>query len=182
MREKKLKSKEIFTCSFMTLYEDDVRTDSGIETKRVYIKHPGAAAILPITKDGKIILTKQFRYPIYDISLEIPAGKKDSIDEDPYTCALRELEEETGYISTDIEHLYTIYPCLGYSDEIIDIYLARDCVKKDNPLPQDADEQIEIIFYNEMELLELLKQKKIRDGKTIIALQHYLLLNKQLNK
>lgn len=180
MKEKKINSKEIFSCSFMTLYEDDVLLDNGNETKRVYLKHPGAAAILPITIDGKLILTRQFRYPIDAVSLEIPAGKKDFMNEDPMSCAIRELEEETGYITNEITHLFTIYPCLGYSDEIIDIYLAINCIKKDNPRPQDEDENVVIELYSKEDAYHLLSQKMIRDGKTIIALQHYLLSKKDL--
>ena len=155
-----MNSKEIFSCSFMTLYEDDVLLDNGNETKRVYLKHPGAAAILPITIDGKLILTRQIRYPIHEISLEIPAGKKDDVNEDSMSCAIRELEEETGYISSDITHVFTIYPSLGYSDEIIDIYLAKNCNQKENPRPQEEDENVIIELYSKEEAYQLLSQKK----------------------
>ena len=177
MREKTKKSKEIFSCSFMTLFEDDVTLENGFETKRVYIKHPGAAAVLPITKDKRIILTKQFRYPIKNISIEIPAGKKDSPEENSESCARRELEEETGYISNDIRHLYAFYTCLGYSDEVIDLYVAYDCEKIDHPKSQDVDEYVETMILSHEKVKEMLENQDIKDGKTIMALQKYFLIH-----
>lgn len=159
----------------MDLYEDEVILPNQKQTGRVYIKHPGASAILPIDQAGNIILTKQYRYPIHQISLEIPAGKKDDINEDPKVCAIRELEEETGYVSSDVTHLVLIYPCLGYSNEIIDLYLAKECIKIENPKPQDEDECVETVLFTVEEAKELIKNHQIHDGKTIIALQHYFL-------
>ena len=175
MKEKTLSSKKVYTCSFMDLYEDEVILPNQKRTGRVYIKHPGAAAILPIDSKGNIILTRQFRYPIHAVSLEIPAGKKDDLHEDPKDCAIRELEEETGYVSSHVEHLVMIYPCLGYSDEIIDLFIAKDCRKIEHPKPQDEDECVETVLLTVEEAKNLIKNHQIHDGKTIIALQHYFL-------
>ena len=162
----------------MTLYEDNIFLENGLETKRVYIKHPGAAAILPISIDGYIILTKQFRYPIKELSIEIPAGKKDDINEDSKDCAVRELEEETGYASNHIELLYTFYTCLGYSDEMIDLYIAYDCKPLSHPKSQDVDECVETMLVDIKEAQKMLENGEIKDGKTIMALQKYFLIAK----
>jgi len=178
MKETKKASKKVFECSFMELFEDEVILDNKKTSTRVYIKHPGAAAILPITKDHKIILIKQFRYPIQMINLEVPAGKKDDPKEDSFECAHRELEEETGYVTNQMEFYKRIYPCVGYSDEYIDLFIAKDCVKIDHPKEMDADENIECLFFNPEEIQELIDSDQIGDSKTLILLQHYLLKGK----
>ncbi|MCR3907063.1 MAG: NUDIX hydrolase [Tenericutes bacterium] len=175
MIEKKKSSRKIYECSFLELYEDQVVLSNDKVTQRVYIKHPGGAAVLPIRTDGKIILTKQFRYPVGHMTIEIPAGKKDDQNEDGLTCAKRELEEETGYVSTDFKHIYTLHPCLGYSDEALEIFVALNCVKKENPITSDEDEFIETLYLDKKEVSTLLASQTITDGKTIIALQYYLL-------
>lgn len=174
MKETTMKHKKKYECSFLTLYEDDVLLFNGKKGKRVVINHPGGACVLPVLPDGKIILTKQFRYPIKQVTIEIPAGKKDDINEDSLACAIRELEEETGYASDHIEHMYTLHPCLGYSDEKLDIFIARDCYKVIQPKPMDDDENIDLLIVDIPEIKQMLKDKVITDGKTIIALQYIL--------
>ena len=176
MIENTKSSKKVYTCHFMTLYEDQVELHDGKVTERIFIDHPGAAAVLPILKDGRIILTKQFRYPIKDISIEIPAGKKDDVHEKPLTCAKRELEEETGYGSNHFEHLLTFYTCLGYSNEVIDIFIAYDCEGIKHPKSQDEDEYVENLIVTLDEAEKMLKNQDIKDAKTIMAIQKYLLL------
>ncbi|MDY0075373.1 MAG: NUDIX hydrolase [Acholeplasmataceae bacterium] len=174
MKEITKTSVKKYTCSFLSLHEDDVILDNHQLTKRVVIKHIGGACVLPITQDHKVILTKQFRYPIRQVTIEIPAGKKDTFDEDSLICAKRELEEETGYVSNDFKHVYVLHPCLGYSDEKLDIYIALNCYKLDDPKAMDADEQIEIMILDKIEVQSLLDQGLITDGKTLIALQYFL--------
>lgn len=175
LKEKQLNSRLIYECFFMKLYEDDVLLPDGNQSKRIYIKHDGASAILPITKEGNILLTKQYRYPIRQISIEIPAGKKDHPDEDGLVCAKRELEEETSYQSDKIEKINDVYNCVGYSNEKIELFIAYDCVKVNNPLPMDEDEFIELMSVTVPECKKLLANNEITDSKTIIALQYYLL-------
>jgi ADP-ribose pyrophosphatase len=175
MIEKTKSSRRIYQCSFLEFYEDEAILSNGRVANRVTIKHVGAAAILPITKDQKIILTKQFRYPVKDIMIEIPAGKKDDLFEDTLSCAKRELEEETGYVSNHFKLMFGFHPCLGYSDEKIDIYIAYDCEKKENPKPQDIDEHVDIMLVDAKEIQQFLDSNSITDGKTIMALQYYLL-------
>lgn len=178
MNEKTIKSTKQYECFFMTLYEDDVILDTGKETKRMYVKHDGAAAVLPITKDGKIILVRQYRYPVKQIMLEIPAGKKDDPDESGLDCIKRELLEETGYESGEIHKVYDIHTCVGYSDERIEFYVAKNCIKT-SELNTDEDENIELKIISPDEVRKLLSKGAITDGKTIIALQYFLLQNNQ---
>ena len=176
MKETMLKRVKKYECSFLTLYEDDVKLPNQKISKRVVIKHPGGACVLPLLPDGKIILTKQFRYPIEQVSIEIPAGKKDVVGEDSLACATRELEEETGYQSNHISHMFTLHPCVGYSDEKLDIFIAKDCYKIDQPKPMDEDETIELLIVDRNEAKKLLEEGSITDGKTIIAIQYYLMV------
>ncbi len=175
LKEERIKSKKIYECFFMELYEDDVLLPNQKKSKRIYIKHDGAAAVLPITKEGKIILINQYRYPIRSISLEIPAGKKDFINESGLECAVRELEEETGYMSENISKFTDLHSCVGYSSEMIEMFIAKDCYKLEQSKAGDDDEFIELLELSEIEVKELLKHGKITDAKTLVALQHYFL-------
>ncbi len=173
--EKTLKEVIIYKSDFVEIYEDEVLVEpSQNNAKRVYVKHPGGASIIALSSNNEILLIRQYRYPIRGISLEIPAGKKDGKDEDGLLCAMRELEEETGYSSNDAKLLYRMYPCIGYSDEVLDIYLAKDIYKVENPKPMDEDEFIEVEFYNQEQVKYLLESEEILDGKTLIAIQYYL--------
>jgi ADP-ribose pyrophosphatase len=174
LKETKHTSKKVYECSFMSLYEDQVILKDQRITERIYIKHPGGAAMLATTDEDKIILIKQFRYPLDEIIYEIPAGKMDIELESFKNCAIRELEEETGYHSNDVSFLYQIYPCVGYSDEKIEIYRAKHAYKVNNPLPQDMDENIESYLFTREETQKLLEKNMIKDGKTLIAIQYWL--------
>lgn len=175
MNEKTKSSQLKYECSFLKLYEYQVELEHGKTSQRIVLKHPGGASVLPITSDGKIILIRQYRYPIQSVSIEIPAGKKDFSNEDGLACAMRELEEETGYFSEDWQMMFEFHPCVGYSDEKLDIFIAKMCIKKDKPKLMDEDENIDIMLIEPKEIPELLKSNVITDGKTIIALQYYML-------
>jgi len=174
LEEKQLSHKLVYECFFLKLYEDEVVLPNDNISKRIYIMHNSAAAILPITTEGKIILVKQYRYPIRGESIEIPAGKKDFLNEDGLDCAVRELEEETGYVSDDVERLVDIHSCVGYSNEKIEIFIGRNCRKIDNPKQPDDDEFLEIMELSKEEVLELMNNGSISDAKTLVVLQKYL--------
>ncbi|MCF7926882.1 MAG: NUDIX hydrolase [Candidatus Izimaplasma sp.] len=172
--EKTINSVKKYTCFFMELFEDDVLLPNNKQTKRIYIKHGGAAAVLPITKTGDIILVEQYRYPIKQVSLEIPAGKKDTKEEQGIDCVKRELEEETGYQSSAFSFLLKTHTCVGYSNELIELYMAEDCYEVQTPIQADDDEFINVRKFTKEEVKTLLKDNSITDSKTIIALQYYL--------
>jgi ADP-ribose pyrophosphatase len=158
----------------MDVFEDDVRLPDQRIAKRNYIKHPGGAAMLAITKDERVILVKQYRYPLDEIIYEIPAGKMDVENESFKDCAIRELEEETGYKSNDVSFLYQVYPCVGYSDEKIEIYMAKNAYKVDKPIDKDKDEFIEVYLFTKEEVRELMSKNQIKDGKTLITLTNWI--------
>ena len=176
LEEKQLTHELVYQCFFMKLYEDKVLLPNGKTSQRIYIMHNSAAAVLPITKEGKIILVKQYRYPIRSESIEIPAGKKDYLGEDGKDCAMRELEEETGYASNDVTRLTDIHSCVGYSNEMIEIFIAKDCVKVENPAESDDDEFLEIMELEKEEVLKMISDGSISDAKTLVALQKYFMM------
>jgi ADP-ribose pyrophosphatase len=174
MNERQLSHDKRFSCFFMDLYEDRVLLPNGKESSRIYIEHPGAAAVLQITKEGDVLLIRQFRYPIRSVTIEIPAGKKDDPDETGLACVQRELEEETGHQSDRIEHVMDIHNCLGYSDEKIELFIAYDVHQVEHPRPADDDETIEVLRCSKDEVARMLEAGTITDVKTIVMLQRYL--------
>lgn len=158
----------------MSLYEDEVELSSGRVSERIYLKHPGGAAMLATTHDDKIILIKQFRYPLDEIIYEIPAGKMDVDEESFMDCAIRELEEETAYRSDHISFLNELYPCVGYSDEKIQIFRAKHAYKVEDPLAKDLDENIDVYLFTKEQARDLMLKNEIKDGKTLIAIQYWL--------
>ena len=174
MIERKISSKKVYSCSFLDIYEDKVRLENNFETKRVYAKHQGGAAILATTKDEHLILVKQYRYPLKKEIIEIPAGKMDVLHESFLDCAKRELEEETSYQSNHIHFLTEIYPCVGYSNEVIKLFRAHQSFLVDQPKESDIDEFTKTILVDKKEAKHLLSQNVIKDAKTIIAILYWL--------
>lgn len=174
--EKTLRRQEIFKGHIFTVSVDDVELPNGLgEAKRELIFHKGAVAVLAITKEGKIVLVKQYRKAIEAISYEIPAGKLEEGEAgSEVAAALRELEEETAYTG-HLDFIYEFYTAIGFCNEKIKLYLARDLIKVDNPRPQDADEVIELLEVTYEECLGMIKSGQIKDAKTIMAIQYYAL-------
>lgn len=175
LEEQRRTHKLLYECFFMKLFEDEVLLPNGKISTRIYVEHDGAAAILPITKEGKIVLLKQYRYPVKQVLIEIPAGKKDDPNESGLECAKRELEEETGYVSSNYRHLCDVHNCVGYSSEKIEVFLAVDCVKTPTPKAADDDEFLEELILSREEVQVLLETNQITNATTLIALQKYFL-------
>ncbi len=135
------------------------------------VEHPGASAVIPVMDDGKIIMVKQYRATCDDLVLEIPAGVLDFDDEEPIECAKRELREETGYESEDVEFLYKFYSSIGIFDEVIHVFIANNL----KPSKQDLDEHeiIELYTYTLDELIDMIFNGEIIDNKTISAILMY---------
>lgn len=173
--EKTLERQTIFEGQIMTVAKDKVQLPDGQTSYRELVFHNGAVAVLAITPANKIILVKQYRKAIEAVSYEIPAGKLE-LGEAGHEkeAAARELEEETGY-TADLELLYEFYSAIGFSNEHIKLYLARDLQRVPNPRPQDEDEFLELLELSYEECMDLVKSGKIQDAKTIIALQYFAL-------
>lgn len=165
--EEKIDSKQIFNGKILGLYYDKVRLPNGKTATREKITHPGAVGIVPVTGDNKIILVKQYRYPVEDITIEIPAGKLDK-DELPSVCARRELEEEVGAVGGRLTLLSSFYTTPGFCNEVLHLYLATDFKRTGNNL--DDDEFLEIIEPELAVATAWIKDGKIKDSKTIIGI------------
>lgn len=141
------------------------------------IEHKGAAAIIPVDADGKIILVRQYRGAIDDLLLEIPAGGRDSVTEDFKLCAARELEEEIGYRSDKIYHLIDYHSAAAYTSEKIAIYYTEELIPSKQHL--DENEFVQIERYTLDEITEMVFDGRITDGKTIAAIMAYRVLKKK---
>lgn len=168
---KKLGQTEIYNGKRVHLVTETIQLPNGKLTEWELILHPGAAAVIPIDEDGKIIMVRQFRNASNCVTLEIPAGTLDSATEDPLECAHRELEEETGYQSTDMSFLYKFYSSIGICDEVIHIYVAKNLVKTAQDL--DEDEFVAIERYTLEELLKMIFTGELIDNKSISAILAY---------
>ena len=159
---------EVFSGRLLKFHRDTVRMPGGAHATREYIRHPGAVAILPFTAEGKVILERQFRYPNARDFIEIPAGKVEP-GEDLLETARRELLEETGYAANDWQRLTTIHNAIGYSDEAIELYAARGLEKKKKQ-KLDEEEFLEVIELPFAEALAMIRDGRITDVKTMVAL------------
>lgn len=176
--EKFIKRKIIYNGKILRLEKDEVECENGKLAYREIVRHNGGAAILCITEAQKVLLIKQYRYAYDETLYEIPAGKLET-NEDPLEAAQREFEEETGNQALDISYLTTIYPTCGYSNEKIYLYLVTQ-FKKTKP-HLDEDEVIEPIWINFNEVLSMIESGKIKDAKTICAIQAYLIKQKKMS-
>ena len=173
--EKKISSEKVFDGVLLHVRKDEVELPNGHKSVREWIKHPGASSVIPLLPDNQIILVKQFRYPVGQVTLEVPAGKLDAEGEDPLVCAKRELSEETGYTAGKIWLLTTIATTVGFSNEFIHLYAATDLTPgKKHP---DDDEFINTVKMPLTAALQLVESGKIIDAKSIISI---LLLAKQI--
>jgi ADP-ribose pyrophosphatase len=144
---------------------DEIEYNSGNRAAREVAEHPGGAVVVPVTGEGKIVMVTQYRFPIEQVLLELPAGKLNK-DEDPMLCAKRELEEETGYSSENIEQLGWIYTTPGYSSEKLFIFLAKD-LKPGNHNREEGEYGMEVCKFSLTEVEQKIFNGEIVDGKTI---------------
>ncbi len=158
---------EVFRGRLLTVRRDTVRMPDGAHTTREYIRHPGAVAILPFTADGKVVLERQYRYPNARDFIEIPAGKLEP-GEDLLESAKRELLEETGYEAAEWKRITTIHNAISYSDEAIELFAAHGLEKKRQKL--DEEEFLEVIEVPFDEAIAMVRDGRITDVKTLIAL------------
>jgi ADP-ribose pyrophosphatase len=145
---------------------DEVRIPGGGIRTREYITHPGAVGVLAFESPNKILLVKQYRYPVGEFTLEIPAGKLGK-GENPNDCVRRELEEETGFVAKKIRKLTSYWPTAAFSQEVIHLYVAEGL--RPTQMNPDDDEFIELVRVSPKHLESLIRQGKIRDSKTLIS-------------
>lgn len=157
--------------AIVDFYKDTVRTPAGHVVEWDFIGHKGAAAVVAVAEDGRLLMVRQYRNALDRYTLEIPAGGLDGVDEPTRTAAARELEEETGYRTNDIELLLTLRTTVAFCNEKIDIYLARNLEKTHQNL--DEDEFIHVEAYTVDELTRMIYEGKIEDAKTMAAILAY---------
>ncbi|MFZ1181604.1 MAG: NUDIX hydrolase [Herbaspirillum sp.] len=166
LKESKVDGALVYEGHFLKVQRDIIRLPDGKQAAREYIRHPGAVVILPLFDDGAVLLERQFRYPLDQVFIEFPAGKIDP-DEDHLACARRELQEETGYTATDWQFVCTIHNAIAYSDEHLEMYLARGLIAGERKL--DDGEFLDVCKLPLAELLEQVRQGRVTDVKTIIG-------------
>ena len=168
LAEIKQKSKEIYKGAILHIQEDEVSLPNGNIATREIIRHVGAVCIVPVTDDRKVVMERQFRYPIDEVITEIPAGKLDSPLEDRLEAAKRELKEETGYTADTWIDMGIYYPAAAYSDEKITMYLATNLHKGQQKLDEDEFINIELIPIED--LVAQIINGTITDGKTQVSI------------
>jgi ADP-ribose pyrophosphatase len=170
LQERVLHSEIVFQGRFLKITRDQVETPDGKISHREYIKHPGAAVVLPVLSDGKLMLIRQYRHALKKVFWEIPAGKRD-LNEEPLKTAHRELQEETGYTAANMQLMTVIHPVIGYADEEMHLYLATDL--KPGKQKLDPGENLEVEILDAVSVWSLVEKGEISDVKTLIALFWY---------
>jgi len=165
--EQTLSSRVAHQGKLLTLKDDEVRLPDGRSARREYVLHQGAVMVIPLFEDGSVLLERQYRYALRDHFLELPAGKIDP-GEAPLATAQRELLEETGYRAREWRHLITLHPCVGYCNEKVELYLARQLTHEGHA--GEDGEFIECIRMSLPEALERSRRGEITEAKTIVGL------------
>lgn len=168
---KRLNRELKFKGKIIDFYQDTMEIDGDHTVVWDFIKHKGAAAVVPVTGDGKILMVRQYRNALERYTLEIPAGALDAEDEPGLTCASRELEEETGYRSEHLEWMITLRTTVAFCNERIEVYVAKDLIPSRQHL--DEDEFIDLKAYSLDELKEKIFSGEIEDAKTVASLMAY---------
>ena len=173
LRPERIGRKLIHNGAIVDIYQDHMQLPDGSEENFDFIKHKGAAAVIPVMDDGRIIMVRQYRNAIDQYTLEIPAGGLNGADEPTKVAAHRELEEETGYYADmkDVEFLLSLYTTVAFCNEKIDIYVARNLTRTQQHL--DDDEFIDVQCFTIDELKDMVLEGKIVDAKTISGLMAY---------
>jgi len=162
-----VQTESVWRGRFLDVRRDTVALPSGVHTTREYIVHPGAVMVVPLLPDGRLVMERQFRHPMGRVMLEFPAGKIDA-GEAPFTCAVRELAEETGYRAAEWARAGVLHNAIAYSTEGIEIWFARGLTA--GPAQLDAGEFLDVVAHTATELDALCASGEVTDAKTLIGL------------
>ena len=173
--EDTLSSELVYTGDYLRVHRDTVRLPNGATSYREYLQHPGAVMIMPVFDNGDVLVERQYRYPMRQVFIEFPAGKKDA-GEEPLTTAQRELLEETGYTAERFTHITNIHNALAYCDEVIHFYVAEG-LHDSGQQHLDDNEFVQVLRVPLAELMNWIRQGWVPDVKTQLGafwLQDYL--------
>ena len=173
-------SEKLFSGRIIDLYLEEVELPNGKTSTREIIKHPGAVAVIAITKENKIVMVQQYRKAMERVLVEIPAGKLEK-GEQPEVTAKRELEEETGYTTESLQHLLSFYTSPGFADELVHLYFTEELEILTEKAELDEDEFVDVLEVTLEEAQEMIDNQRIFDAKTAYAVQ-YLQLKLALQK
>ncbi len=170
---RRIRRELVYNGSIVDFYTDTMQIENGNIAKWDFVDHKGAAAVVPILPNGRILMVKQYRNALDSFTIEIPAGGLNGRDEPFIECAYRELEEETGYRCEDgkMKHLITLYTTVAFCNERIDIFVADYLVQSEQKL--DEDEFVDVHSYELEELVSMIFKGEIVDAKTISAILAY---------
>lgn len=166
--ETTVEQQAVFDGVLLHVKKDTVKLPNGDMATREWIKHPGAASVIPLTDDGKVIMVRQYRYPVQQVTIEVPAGKLDVEGEDHMECAVRELSEETGYTAKEYKFLAKVATTVGFSNEYIYLYAAKGLVA--GKQHTDEDEFINLQVIPLEEAVEMVRNGKIIDAKSMVSI------------
>lgn len=167
LRESTLETVKVYEGHFLTVRRDDVRLPDGRKASREYVNHPGAVMIVPVLPDGRLVLERQYRYPVQRVMVEFPAGKLDA-GEGGLACAQRELWEETGYRAARWARAGVMHPVIGYADEVIEIWFADGLQAGERHL--DDGEFLDVFAASQADLEAGVRDGVVTDVKTIVGL------------
>ena len=169
---KRLNRELVYKGSILDIYKDTMDVGNGKIEEWDYVAHRmGAACVLPVLPDGRVLMERQYRNALERDTIEIPAGCRDSLEEDTAVCAARELEEETGYKSNKISFLLSLRTTVAFCNELVDVYLAEDLVPGEQHL--DDAEDIRVEAFELETLCDMVYRGVIQDGKTVAAIMAY---------